>query len=350
MSASRFPGKSIVPGKSAPEPAMPAPAILAPSFLASTSFATTFLATALLALFVLTSPARAADVVLDGIVATVNGKIVTSYELEQQMLPVYEQIRGRTLSPDEQRQVAQLRRQTLDRVIDDMLILDDAERYKLKVSDQEVTEQTKLFREKRELSEKDFMAQLEKQHMSLDEFKRNMKRDLIKHRLIGGVVTNKVVVTDTEVEQEYNNRKAEFSKDSTIQLALILLPAAVSASELKTKIESGQMTFADAAAKYSQGPGAQQGGDIGVIAWKDLAPEWSEAVRGLKPGQITPPVHIQSFEGLLQVVAIQEGEQLPLDAVREQIYNSLHSGKFEKVFQEYLDKLREKAVIEYRNL
>jgi peptidyl-prolyl cis-trans isomerase SurA len=335
MSAPRFPGKFTVPGQTAP---------------ASALLATALSTAGLLALLAFTSIAQAADVVLDGIVATVNGKIITRYELEQQMLPVYEQIRGRTLSPEEHRQVELVRRQTLDRVIDDMLIIDDAERYKLKVTDLEVAEQTKVFREKRQLSEEEFRNQLEKQRMTLDEFNRNMKRDLIKHRLIGGVVSNKVVVTDTEVEQEYNNRKAEFSKDSTVELALILVPAAMSAAELKAKIESGQMTFAEAAAKYSQGPGAQHGGDIGSIAWKDLAPEWSDALRGLKPGQIAPPVRIQDADGLLQVVGTQEGEQLPLDAVREQIYNSLHNGKFEKVFQEYLEKLREKAVIEYRNL
>lgn len=310
----------------------------------------TLLASALLVLLAFASIAQAGDVVLDGIVATVNGKIITRYELDEQMIPVYEQIRGQTLSPEERRQVEMVRRQSLDRMIDDMLILDDAERYKLKVTDQEVAEQTKLFREKRQLSDEDFLKQLEKQHMGLDDFKRNMKRDLIKHRLIGGVVSTKVVVTDSEVEQEYTSRKAEFSKDGTVQLALILLPASLSASELKANIESGQMTFAQAAAKYSQGPGAQQGGDIGHIAWKDLAPEWSAALRGLKPGQVSPPVRIQELEGLLQVVSIQEGEELPLDAVREQIYSSLHNGKFEKVFKEYLEKLREKAVIEYRNM
>jgi len=36
--------------------------------------------------------------------------------------------------------------------------------------------------------------------------------------------------------------------------------------------------------------------------------------------------------------------------VREQIYQSLQEAKFEKVFQEYMQKLRDKAVVEYRNL
>jgi len=307
-------------------------------------------ASALLLLLAFVGVAQAEDTVVDGIVATVNGKIITRYDLEGQMRPVYEQIRGRVLSPEEQRQVQSLRRQSLDRMIDDLLIQDDAERYKLKITDAEVVEQTKQFREKRKLSEEDFKKQLDKQHMSLEEFYKNMRRDLIKHRLIGGVVTAKVVVTDTEVEQEYNTRKSEFSQDSSVQLALILLPASMNAQSLKADIEAGKMTFAEAAEKYSTGPGAKQGGDIGFIAWKDMAPEWSEALRGLKPGQIAAPVRIQDFDGLLQVVKVNEGEELPLEAVREQIYNSLHEGKFEKAFKEYMERLRGKAVIEYRNL
>ena len=314
------------------------------------ALASTMLASGLIAVLLSTSSAQAADVLVDGIVAMVNDKIITRYDLDEQMRPVYEQIRGRSLSPDEQRQVEQLRHQALDRMIDDILIVDDAARYKLKITDAEVEEQAKEFREKRQLSEADFNKQLTLQHMTRAEFNRNMKSDLIKHRLIGGVVSTKVVVTDTEVEQVYNERKAEFSKDSMVQLALILMPAGMSATDLKAAIESGKMTFAQAAEKYSQGPGASQGGDIGFIAWKDLAPEWNSALRGLKAGQIAQPVHINEFEGLLQVVSAKEGEVLPLDAVREQIYNSLHEGKFEKVFKEYLDKLRGKAVIVYRNM
>ncbi|MBA4358225.1 MAG: peptidylprolyl isomerase, partial [Desulfovibrio sp.] len=308
------------------------------------------LAPAVLALCLSSLPAQAADVVLDGIVATVNGKIITRYELDERMHPVYEQMRGRTLSAQEILQVDALRRKLLDQMVDDLLILQDAERYKLKVSDIEVADQVKAFREKRQLSEEDFKKQLALQRLSQEDFARNMKRDLIKHRLINGVVTTKVVVTDTEVEQQYNERKAEFSKDSMVELGLILLPAGMKALDLKAAIEAGQLTFAQAADKHTQGPGAGHGGNIGYIAWKDLAPEWSEALRGLKPGQITHPVTVQEFEGLLQVISVKEGEELPLDAVREQIYQSLHEGKYEKVFQGYLKKLRDRSVVEYRNL
>lgn len=308
------------------------------------------LALVLLSLVAWCMPAQAEDVVLDGVLVTVNGQIITKFEHDERMLPVYEKTRGHRLSADDIAQVDKLSRQFLDQMIDDILILQDAERYKLKINDAEVQEQTKEFLAKRKMSEDEFKKQLALQRMTRAEFVRNMRRDMIKHRLIGGVVTNKIAVTDSEVEQRYNERKAEFTKESMVQLALIIVPAGMSPVELKAQIESGQISFADAANKYSQGPGVGSGGGIGYIAWKDLAPEWSAALSGLKPGQVAQPVRVQDQDGLLEVVALTQGEELPLSAVREQIYQSLHDAKFEKVFQDYMQKLRQKAVIEYRNL
>ncbi len=291
-----------------------------------------------------------ADTVLDGIVVMVNGRIITRYELDTRLAPVYEQIRGRTLNAAEMAQVEQVKKQILDQMIDDILILQDSERYKIKVSDGEVEEQIKEFLTKRKLTEQEFRENLAKQGMTREEFVRNMRRDIIKHRIIGGLVSSKVVVTDTEIENRYKERKAEYSKDSMVQLSLILLPPGMSASQLKADIEAGKTTFAQAADQLSKGPGVGHGGDIGFIAWKDLAPEWSEALAGLTPGQITKPLRIQDYDALLQVMAVKAGEEIPLEAVRDQIYQSLQEGKFEKAFQEYMEKLRQKAVIEYRTL
>ena len=295
------------------------------------------------------TPARA-DSVLDGIVVVVNGQIITRYEFDTRLAPLHEQMRGRTLSTAEMAQVEQVKKQVLDQMIDDILILHDADRYKIKVSDAEVDQQVKEFLTKRNLNEEQFKDNLAKQRMTREEFRRNMRRDIIKHRLIGGLVSAKVVVTDTEIENRYKERKAEYSKDSGVQLSILLLPAGMKAEELKADIEAGKTTFAEAANKFSKGPGLGQGGDIGVIAWKDLAPEWSDALQGLKPGQITKPLKVQDFEALLQVTGIKSGEETPLESVRDEIYQSLQEGKFEKAFQEYMEKLRQKAVIEYRTL
>ncbi len=296
------------------------------------------------------APAMAEDFVLDGIVALVNGKAVTKFELDERMLPIYEKTRGHVLSADDVAQISHIRRQLLDQMIDDILIQEEAERYKIKVTDNEVQDQIKNFMAQRNLSEDELNRQLSLQRMSRKDFERNMRRDMTKHQIIGGLVSSKVVVTDSEVEAEYKARKSEFSKDSMVQLAILMVPSEQAARDLKTKIEAGAMTFADAANKFSQGPGIGHGGDIGFIAWKDMAPQWNQALQGLKPGQITQPLHVQDFYGLLQVVSLKQGEDLPLDAVRDQIFQSLRDAKFEKVFMEYMQKLRDKAVIEYKSL
>lgn len=296
------------------------------------------------------APAMAEDLVLDGIVALVNGKPITKYELDERMLPVYEKTRGRVLSADEVTQISQLRRRIIDQMIDDILLQEEAERYKIKITDAEVQDQVKNFMAQRNLSEDEFNRQLSLQRMTRKDFERNMRRDMINHQIVGGLVSNKVVVTDSEVEAEYKARKAEFSKDSMVQLSILMVPSEKAARDLKTKIESGAMTFADAANKFSQGPGIGHGGDIGFIAWKDMAPQWNQALQGLKPGQITEPLPVQDFYGLLQVVSLKQGEDLPLDSVREQIFQSLRDAKFGQVFKEYMQKLRDKAVIEYKSL
>lgn len=292
----------------------------------------------------------AAEQVLDGVLALVNGKAITKFEIDERMEPVLAQVRGRALSADESAQIADLRKQIIQQKVDDILIGQDAERYKLKVTDQEVEAQIKEFKDKRQLSDDEFKRQLSMQRLTREDFVNNMRRDMIRHRLIGGVVSSKVVVTDTEVEQRYKERLAEFSKDSMVQLAIIMVPPGMGAADLKARIESGAISFAEAANTYSQGPGAGHGGDIGFIAWKDLAPEWNEALSGLKPGQVSRPVRIQDSAALLQVLSLKEGEQLPVDSVREQIYQALQDEKFQAVFQDYLQKLREKAVIEFRDI
>lgn len=304
-------------------------------------------AVALLLVLLAAVPALA-DSVLDSIICVVNGQIITRYEYDTRLAPLYEHIRGRTLSAADEAQVEKVKKQILDQMIDDLLILHDAERYKVKVTDAELDQQIKEFMTKRNMTEAQFSENLVKQRMTRDEFRRNMRRDIIKHRLIGGLVQAKVVVTDTEIENRYNERKAEYSKDSGVQLSIILLPTGMNVSDMKAEIESGKITFADAANKYSKGPGVGQGGDIGVISWKDLAPDWNEALVGLKPGQITKPLKVQDFDALLQVTGLKSGEETPLEAVRDEIYQSLQEGKYEKAFQEYMDKLRQKAVIEYR--
>ena len=286
--------------------------------------------------------------VVDRIVAVVNTDIITAYELEDRLKPVLDQLKGRKLSPQEERQVADLRRQTLNTMIDEMLIDYEVKRFKIEVSDPEVQAEITNMLEERKMTEEEFDKQLKLRRMTRKEFHEKMRRDILKHRVLGHFVGNKVVITDSEVEKEFKARQGNYVKGKFVHLRMMLVPPGELAAKLKKQIEAKEITFAEAADKHSIGPGAGQGGDIGTLAWKDMAPEWREALAGLAKGQISQPFRVQEYEAVLLLEDVQEGEAQNFAEVKDQIYQALHQAKFEKIFTEYLQQLRSKAVIEIK--
>lgn len=292
-------------------------------------------------------PALAQKTVVDRIVAVVNTDIITAYELEDRLKPVMDSLKGRMLSPQEEQQITDLRRQTLNTMIDEILIDFEVKRFKIEVPDTEVQAEVANMLEERKLSEEEFDKQLKLRRTTRKEFNEKMRRDIQKHRILSHFVGSKVVIIDSEIEKEYQVRQGDYVKGKFVRLRMILVPPG-QAAKVKKQIEAKEIGFAEAADKHSIGPGAGQGGDIGSLAWKDLAPEWRAALTGLAKGQISEPFRVQEYEALLLLESVEEGESQKYLEVKDQIYQALHQAKFEKIFQEYLQQLRSKAMIEIK--
>ena len=132
-----------------------------------------------------------------------------------------------------------------------------------------------------------------------------------------------------------------------VDLAIILLPSDISAIEVKKRIEDEEYTFAQAAEKYSVGPGKEQGGSIGEVTWSDLAEDWKESITGVDIGGVSTPLTVQGKEALLSPVKIVEDRLVPLEEVRDTIFERLMQEKRETNFAEYFEKLKQSAVIVY---
>lgn len=292
-------------------------------------------------------PVRAAETV-DRIVAVVNGEIITLFELNQRIRPVLERFRGRELGPEEKAAILRLKEQALQQMVDDILIQQEAERYQLDVSDASVENEVRGFRLKNNLTEEEFAEQLKLEGSSREEFADRVRRDILKHKLLGFMVRRKVVVTKEEIQAQYEANLQDYVKDKRVGLGIIVLPAGMPALELKRRIETGEIDFPTAAATYSQGPGADQGGDIGVLPWTNLAPEWKQALNGLDQGEISDPIDIQGREALLTLLSQEGGDVQPLEAVSDQIRADLLRRKLEDRFNEYMEQLRAEALIDIR--
>lgn len=293
------------------------------------------------------SPARSAEVV-DRIVAVVNGEIITLFDLNERLKPVLEQFKGRQLSDSDKQALLKFKQDLLDKLIDDILLEQEVKKFGITVSDVEIETQVQTFKENHKLNEEGFLEQLKLEKMTRQEFADTLRKDILRQRILGVMVRRKVVVTSEDVQRYYDEHKKDFAKDRTVHLGLILLASGESAAPLRERIAKNEISFAEAADAYSEGPGKGQGGDIGVLEWKNLAQEWRTALEGVAEGQVSQPFIINGREALLMPRAIDAGDTQKLSDIENEIRDKIYGEKIQERFDEYMKELRSKAVIENR--
>ncbi len=295
------------------------------------------------------SIASAEEKVVDGIVAVVNGEVVTMYELNRKMAPIMQQFAGKELSAVEVEQLKKVRQQILDRLINQIIIDQESKRLKVEVADQDVENEIKAIKEKSNLTDEEFERQLELQKTNLTKFKEKLGKDIRKHRLLSYKVKSKVVVTDDEIRAAWNSTRTDQGEVAkSVHLKLILFPATTSAEEVREQILAGKISFEDAADKYTTGPGMGSGGDLGVLEWNDLALTWHDALEGLKPGGISKIFNVQDSKALLKLDSYENAQETSFEDSKQEIYDRLYRQKQDDLFADFIKKLREKAVIELK--
>uniref|UniRef100_A0A7C3WCU7 Peptidylprolyl isomerase n=1 Tax=Fundidesulfovibrio putealis TaxID=270496 RepID=A0A7C3WCU7_9BACT len=307
---------------------------------------------ALIALcLLLPAPYASAQNVVDKIVAQVNGEMITLFELNERVRLYVTQVEKRPFNPADPA-VKAMQERVLQSMIEDLLLRHEAKRLKINVSDSELENRIREIREKAGLSDAQFTQQLRLENMTRKEFLENLKKDIIKRQILGYMVQRKVLVSDQEIQEYYDANKGSLRVETGQRVGLIMLAKMDEAKALRQRIASGQITFAEAARKFSIGPGAEQGGDLGKVELKDMAPELRQAVEGLTPGGVSQPVLLDGKPVILTLgadsgptAAAQPSGPAPLESVRNEIYEKLYRVKLEKQFTEYMDKLRSRSVI-----
>lgn len=288
--------------------------------------------------------------VVDKIVAQVNGEVITLFELNEKVKAYVTQIEKRPFNPSDPA-LKELQTRILATLMEDIMLKQEAARLKVNISDAEIESRIREIREKGGLSEAQFVQQLRLEGMSRKQFADAIRKDILKKQILGYMVQRKVVVSEEEIKKYYDEHKSGLRSESGQRVALIMLDKPEEAKALRQKIASGQISFADAARKFSVGPGAEQGGDLGKVEPKDLAPELRQALNGVQPGGVSEVATLDGKPVLLSLSATKDSPASApsgapaMESVRNEIYEKIYREKLEKQFAEYMAKLRAKSVI-----
>lgn len=283
---------------------------------------------------------------INRVVAVVNGQVITLYDLNRKL--DNERLISNKASQLSLEEDQELKREILKSMINEILLEQEADRLQIKVSDVEVENRIKQLQERQGLSDQKFRKIIANYDMSFDEYREKIRDEIKKNRLIQSMVKQKVLVTDEDIREYYQNQRGKFHQSKKVNLSLIFMKDKNKLQSVQRKIEQGDLSFKQAARKFSQGPGSEQGGELGLMSWKDLNHKWKKELKTLQPGQMTEIFSIQNGYGILLFDSVQKEKQLSVKNVSKEIREKIYSQKLQKRFHDYIQQLRSKAVVEVR--
>lgn len=183
---------------------------------------------------------------------------------------------------------------------------------------------------KRNLFERDeeFKAQLAK-----------VKEELLSNYAIEKAIRD-VKVSDGEIESFYEEHKNEFVSGERINVSHILTETKEEAESVLEKIKSGNMTFEEAARRYSSCPSKEQGGLLGDAGRGQFVPEFENAAFEAVPGELTGPVETQFGYHIIRVNEKIPGGIVEFDKIAGAIAEKLLSEKQQKAYQSKINQLK----------
>jgi len=252
---------------------------------------------------------------LDGIAAVVNDDVVLESDVEEQLFLFLQRSGAR---PDSS-EIDTLRAQILEQLIDEKLIVAEAKRQGITVSDAEVDKEVDEAVEdaRRRLGgEEAFQAQLQRENTTLERLKEKyraeVQRQLLAQRLVQKQIPRRPVPA-AEAEAYFKANPGKFPKvPGEVRLQVIQIPVTPdSARDAKVRAEilavrkrlvAGEK-FARVAGEVSQDQGtAKSGGDLGYFTRGQLEPAFERAAFTQKPGELGEPVRTSVGWHLIEVL------------------------------------------------
>lgn len=261
----------------------------------------------------------AQTVVLDRVVAIVDSDLVLESELKERRAAILERLRAQysELPPQDV-----LDAQILEQLILERVQLQQAKRYEIDPTEEEVNEAIARLAQRGNLTEQALIEDLKTQGLTLDDLRKKIKTELTMNKLQQGVVNSRIRVTEQEVTNFLESTDGKFATSPDFHLGHILIavsssadPAMVSAAEKEAteiyeRLQKGG-DFEQLAISHSNDQSALQGGDIG---WRKLAqlPElFAKQLDSIKTGAVTKPFRSGAgFHLLKKIEQRGGGEQL----------------------------------------
>ena len=290
---------------------------------------------------------------LNRVVAIVNEEVITLHELNKKMREMTG-LRPEDLKLQDENKYLEARRLILNRLIDDKISRKKIAELGIMVAPKQIDAAIERIKSDNQWTHEDLLSALKKSGTSYETYRNNIKKDLERFKLINFEVRSKIIIREEQIIQYYNRHKAEFNIKGTVHLASIFLVRKNpededemselhgKAKDILTRLREGQ-DFGALAREFSQGPGADEGGDLGSFKTSDLEPKLQKILETMPEGGISDLIIRTNGIQIIKLIKKQAGKERPFEEVRNAIYAILLKEEIDKRYKLWINELRERS-------
>ncbi|MBN1383087.1 MAG: peptidylprolyl isomerase [Deltaproteobacteria bacterium] len=314
--------------------------------------------TALL-VWVMVWPSFSQAAMKDGIAAVVNEEIITIYELNRAFAPIRMKIDASYQGQKREDVVTQSKKAVLNRMINDMLIEQEAEKMGIVIREDEVNATIDDILRRQNITKNDLLKMLEKENLTLDDYKKDLKTQLARMRLLRREVNAKIAVSNEEIGEYYSKNREYFEGREAVRIKQVLLSfprhideqgkAALQAEAQKivNQLKSGE-SFEQLIANYSKDSFSLSGGDLGFVERGVILPDVEKVAFSLSLEEISDVIESPVGFHVIKVTDKKGAGAKSIELVRSEIQEKILSEKAEKRFEGFIEELRKKSHVEIR--
>ncbi len=297
-------------------------------------------------------------VTVEDIIARVNDQIITRSDYDRAMKELDDELHQRGATTQ---QISDAHKDLLRNLIDQQLWLSKGKELGITGETELITKLDEIRKQYNLASLEDLEKAAQEQGVSFEDFKSNIRNQIVTQDVMREVVGRHISFTPGEVQRYYQEHAQDYQQPESVKLSEILVatpqdsddPAKIAAAQAKAddieaKLKAGD-DFAQLARTASDGQTAAQGGDLGTYKRGQLgAKVFEDATFGLPTGGVTQPIRTKQGFVIFKVIQHNSGGPQPFKNVEQQVEQDYYESKMMPAIRDELTQLRDDAYLEIK--
>lgn len=289
-----------------------------------------------------------ADIV-ERVVATVNDQAIFLSDLRQRATPFLPRLAEVTTETERMARLKELYGEILGVLIDEELLKQLARELNIIVTSQDIEQFIENIRMQNNLTEEQFWTAVESEGMTEAQYRKDLKRQILRFKVTNERVRSRVNITEEEVRRRYQQRARD--KGSEIRFHVSDIVVSVEDEESVTNVaaardQAREIRDSLTPDNYAERASELGGGDLGWLSQDELAPEMESVLLQTAEGEITQPVRVGGGFHILYIEERRVGQDFPsYEDMKQELMREMMDAAMLRQEQIFLEELRRKAVI-----